>query len=262
MASNNCILGLAAGYHYGDVRPFLLSLKQTGYDGSCVLFVSETTRDLDRMERENVTLIPFDRPEGMEHIPYNALRYFLYLDYLRCNEKSFGRVFISDVRDVVFQADPFEYPWPDGLNCTLEDRRMTVGQCPHNAHWVRDHQGKSALDSIMDQPISCSGTTMGDYDAMLDYLETLTERLIPYVEGERMAGYDQGVHNTLVHARELGDLHLHDNSGPIMTLGYTRGEPVLDEEGLVLNECGERAVIVHQYDRKPKLFKTIRARFA
>lgn len=260
MAQPNCILGLAAGYHYGDVRPFLASLDRVGFDGECVLFVSQTTRDLDRIETHGVTLVPFERPAGLDHVSYNAYRYFLYLDYLEANE--FNRVFISDVRDVVFQRDPFDGPWVEGLNCTLEDRRMTIGKCPYNSHWIRGHQGREAVASVADGPISCSGTTLGDHGAILRYVKTMTKGLVPFGGGEQMGGYDQGLHNVLLHTGGLGEVALHDNTGPILTLGYTEGEPRLNEDGLVLNEQGEVAHIVHQYDRKSTLFKTIRKRFA
>ena len=260
MPTNNLIVGLAAGYHYGDVRPFLLSLEHNGYDGHCVLFVSDTTRDLDRMA-EHATIIPLERPAGLEHLPYNAVRYFLYLEYLKASADRYDHILISDVRDVVFQRDPFDFPWPQGINCTLEDRRMTLGQCPHNAQWIRGHQGEGVLQSVSDKPISCSGTTVADLDGMVRYLEILTAKLAPFTDGERMAGYDQGVHNVLVHTGGLPGVTLHDNFGPILTLGYTKGEPPMDDTGHVLNESGERAVIVHQYDRKPNLFKTIRTHY-
>lgn len=262
MSASNLILGLAAGYHYGDVRPFLLSLEQSGFSGECVLFVSDTTRDLERIGEHNVTIIPLERSEGLEHVPYNALRYFLYLDFLTDSETEYDRIFISDVRDVVFQRDPFDFPWESSICCTLEDQRMMLGTCPHNAHWIRAHQGADALVSVCGNSISCSGTTMADHSGMIGYLEVLTSRLLPFENVERMAGYDQGVHNVLVHTGELGEMTLYDNSGPILTLGYTKGEPVIDDEGYVLNESGERAHIVHQYDRKPNLFKAIRQRFA
>lgn len=252
---------MAAGYHFGDVRPFLSSLEQSGYRGESVLFVSDTTRDLALMEAYT-TVIPFEGPAGIEHLPYNAVRYFLYLEFLRNAETRYARILISDVRDVIFQRDPFDHAWSPGINCTLEDKRMTLGACPHNAHWIRGHQGEGALASVRHHPISCSGTTVGDHDGMVSYLEILTNQLKPFNDGERMAGYDQGVHNVLVHTGELPGLTLHDNAGPIMTLGYTRGEPAMDGDGRVLNENGEPAVLVHQYDRKPRLFKAIRQRFA
>ncbi len=262
MSRDDCILGLAAGYHYGDVLPFLRSLELSGYRGRCVLFVSETTRDRDRMATHRVTLIPLTRPARLAHLSYNALRYFLYLDYLRATDEPFRRVLVTNVRDVIFQRDPFDFPWPDGLNCTLEDRRMTLGACPHNAHWIRTHLGEDALNAVRDKPISCSGTTVGDQDAILRYLEILTARLLPFAGGERMTGYDQGVHNVLLHTGKLPGLNLHDNNGPILTLGYTRGEPERNSDSQVLNQNGEPPFIVHQYDRKPELFQLFRQRFA
>ena len=262
MASNDLILGLAAGYHYGDVLPFLRSLESSGFTGRCVLFVSDTTRDLDRMSAHGAELIPLVRPHRLADVPYNALRYFLYLDYLRAKDVSPGRVLLTDVRDVIFQRDPFAFAWPEGLNCALEDGRMTLGNCPHNSHWIRTHQGNDALDAVRDRPISCSGTTLGGREAVVRYLETLTERLLPFNGGERMAGYDQGVHNVLIHTDAPDAPTLHANDGPILTLGYTRGEPVLDDEGQALDGRGQPAFIVHQYDRKPGLFNLIRKRYA
>ena len=262
MAPTDLILGLAAGYHYGDVLPFLRSLESSGFEGRCVLFVSDTTRDLDRMGAHGAELIPLVRPSRLAALTYNALRYFLYLDFLHRADISVGRVLLSDVRDVIFQRDPFAFPWPEGINCALEDGRMTLGACPHNSHWIRTHLGEGALNAVREKPISCSGTTLGDREAVVSYLETLTARLLPFHGGERMAGYDQGVHNVLIHTGALDGPALHDNDGPILTLGYTRGEPATDDDGQVLNGRGEPAFIVHQYDRKPELFSMIRKRFA
>ena len=86
----------------------------------------------------------------------------------------------------------------------------------------------------------------------------MTVGLAPCTPGERMAGFDQGVHNHLAHTGQLPGLTFHDNSGPILTLGYTEGDPATDEDGFVLNTAGGRSHIVHQYDRKPELFKKIR----
>ncbi|WP_319471701.1 hypothetical protein [uncultured Pseudodesulfovibrio sp.] len=260
--SDHLILGLAAGYHYGDVRPFLSSLERSGFTGRCVLFVSDTTRDLDRMAEHAVTITPLAKPEGIAHLPYNALRYFLYLDYLYSAETEFERILITDVRDVIFQDDPFAHAWPDGINCTLEDASATLGGCPYNSHWIQGHQGKETLAEVAGKRISCSGTTVADHAGMLHYLKTMTDRLVPYTPGERMAGYDQGVHNVLLHDGALPCLTLHDNCGPILTLASTKGEPDTDEAGFVLNDNGKRAHMVHQYDRKPDLFKMIRQRYA
>ena len=262
MNRGNLILGLAAGYHYGDVRPFLASLDRAAYSGDLVFFVSETTRDLERIRAHGTQLRPMERRPGLEAVPCNGLRYFLYLDYLASCAEQYERILIADVRDVVFQRDPFDYPWPDGICCTLEDRSATVGSCPFNARWVREHLGREALDAIADRPVSCSGTTVADHASMTAYLKRMTELLLPPPTGECMAGYDQGVHNHLIHTGALDRLTLFDNAGPILTLAQTRGEPPVNEMGEVLNEAGRPAHMIHQYDRKPSLFKMIRERYA
>ncbi|BCS87951.1 hypothetical protein [Pseudodesulfovibrio sediminis] len=260
--TKNLILGLAAGYHYGDVRPFLASLDRVAFAGDLVLFVSDTTRDLDKITAHGATITPTERTEVLKDIPYNGLRYFLYTEWLATCGQTYDRILLADVRDVIFQREPFSYPWPDGISCTLEDGSATIGNCPHNSHWVQGHLGDDMLARLADRPISCSGTTVADQPAMLDYLEKQTDSLRTYVPAHRMAGYDQAIHNMLIHTGRLDNMTLFDNSGPILTLGQTQGEPAQDAEGYILNDVGEQAHLVHQYDRKPALFNAIRKQFA
>ena len=269
--TDTLIMGLAAGYHFGDVSPFILSLRETAFAGRCVLFASPTTRDVDRMRELGVEVVSFERSGPLGHLPYNALRFCLYRDFLARGPARYGRILLTDVRDVLFQADPFSTSWPAGINVTLEDRRMTIGQCPYMRHWMSGHLGEAAWRRVAHLPISCSGTTVADHDAMVAYLDAMLPHLTAYTPAPRMAGYDQGVHNHLLHSGELearAPVTTHDNTGPILTLGYTEGEPPLDAQGRALrapggpHEAPLPAVIVHQYDRKPGLFAAVRARYA
>lgn len=262
MTENVCIMGLAAGFHFGDVRPFLLSLKQSGYQGRLYIYVSPTTRDLDAMQALGATVVPFERPPHMGHVPYNAYRYFLYLQTLHQSQERFERILITDVRDVIFQSSPFEYPWEQGLNVTLEDTRMRIHDCPHMRRWVTGHLGRDCFASLHGKQISCSGTTVGDHDSMVEYLQTLTSKLLPFTPGKMMAGYDQGVHNHMLYSGLIRLPHVHDNTGPILTLGYKEHEPERGKDGGILNDAGDRPILVHQYDRMPKLFKEVRERYS
>jgi hypothetical protein len=261
------VMGLAAGYHYGDVRPFVRSLEETGFSGHCVLFVSPTTRGLQEIAAHGVRLIPFERAAPCSHLPYNALRYTLYRDYLASASCRYRRILITDVRDVVFQHNPFDFRWAAGINVTLEDRRMNIGRCPYMTRWITGHLGDDALRSLHAQPISCSGTTAGCHSGMTAYLQLMLDRLLPFVPANGMAGYDQGVHNFLLHSGILArtmPVTVHDNTGPVLTLGYVEGTPPHDEQGHVapLPHAERPPYIVHQYDRKPELFRALRARYA
>ncbi len=269
MTDRHLVLGLAAGLHYADVRPFVASLRhchpasETQCD--CVLFISPNTTGVERMQSHGVQIVPFERPREFAHVPYNAWRYFLYRDYLLERYGSHAEtdhwVLISDVRDVVFQCAFWEHPWGVGLNVTLEDEGMRIGDCPYMSRWAAHHLGQEALDAMAGERISCSGTTVARPLTMLDYLERLCQRLLPYTPAPHTAGYDQAVHNHMLYTGIVRPVFRHDNSGPILTLGYKPTEPLRDASGYVLNDAGQPARIVHQYDRMPTLFKEIRQRY-
>lgn len=227
-----------------------------------MLFVSPTTRHVSQLEEHGATVVPFTRGEPFTHLPYNALRFFLYLEWLRHNGGAYRRVLLTDVRDVVFQHDPFAYDWPPGLSVFHEDLSMTIGQCPHMERWIKGHLGGAVFTALRDEHIVCSGTTVGDCSAIISYLEALTARLEPFAPGERMAGYDQGVHNLLIHGNFLEMVTCFDNSGPVLTLGYKRGGAPLNGRGEILAENGAAAFLVHQYDRHPELFRHVRRLWA
>ena len=261
--SSDClVLGLAAGYHPGDLRPFAASLAASGFAGRCVLFVTPTTREAGRLGDFGIAAAPLDAPASLAHLPVNALRHFRYLEFLRRADREYRRILLTDVRDVAFQADPFSFPWPDGLNAALEHGGRRVGECPYTSRWVRLHLGRAALEALADKPVSCSGTTVGGHAAILRYLEEMAARLVPFAPAAHMAGYDQGVHNLLVHGGLAPEPAFHDNAGPILTLGWRRDPPAVDDAGNVLNDAGLPAHIVHQYDRHPALHRAVRARWA
>ena len=262
MSLKPLILGMAAGYHYEDVRPFLVSLEATGFAGDIVLFVSDTTRETDRMQAHGARTVAFERTREMAHVPLNAYRYFLYQDHLRWLEETPERILLTDVRDVIFQSDPFAFPWPDGLNVVMEDPSTTIGTCPHMTRWIINHLGEETWEDLRDAPVSCSGTVMGDLDAVREYLQFMTRALLPFVPDDHMAGYDQGVHNVLLHRGVLPRVTRHDNRGPVLTLAAKPVDPAVNGQGLVLNDAGQPAVMVHQYDRKPDLHRTLRDKYA
>ncbi len=259
------VLGLAAGLHAGDTRPFLASLRAAGFAGECVLLVTATTRGLGETAALGCRTVRLTRPETLAHVPFNALRYLGYREFLAREGHRFRRVLLSDARDVIFQRDPFDFPWPNGLNVVLEHRGTSLGQCEHMRRWVTGHLGAARLAELADQPISCSGTTLGDVVAVRRYLEQMAAGLLPFAPGPGMAGYDQAVHNHLLYsgllrAGRLDPVTEHDNSGPILTLGLAP-EPVVDASGTILTERGVPAHVVHQYDRHPRLFAAVRRRF-
>ncbi len=273
MPDTHLVLGLAAGLHYADVKPFARSLQVCNNLSEepckCVLFVTSTTTGVERMREHGIGTIAFERPPEFSHVPYNAWRYFLYREFLERrlagSAGNQGWVLCCDVRDVVFQRPFHAFPWGEGFNVTLEDQRMRIGQCPHMVRWLTHHLGPERLPEILEryghEAISCSGTTVARPHVMLDYLDTLCGRLLPYSPAPGTAGYDQAAHNLLLYEGALDAVFRHDNAGPILTLGYRESPPDLDAGGDVLNDAGVPAHVVHQYDRHPRLHGYLRERW-
>lgn len=265
-ARTDLILGLAAGYHAGDVRPFLRSLRETGFSGRTALFVTPTTRGCAEMAALGAEIIPFARPAEAAHVPYNSWRFFLFREFLSglfLLGMPPGRVLLTDVRDVVFQRDPFAFHWPPGLSVFMEDRVTRLADCPHMVRWTLGHLGADGLAAVAGSLVSCSGTVLGDALSIRLWLTRMCARLLPFdpPEARGMAGYDQAVHNHLLHLGGLGEVAVFHNDGPVLTMGRLVSPPGMDGNGEVLNEAGEPAVIVHQYDRHPDLFARVRARW-
>jgi hypothetical protein len=84
-----------------------------------------------------------------------------------------SRILVSDVRDVYFQLDPFSV-LPIGrrldrsMQVFVEDPTMfTLKNQRANAGWILESRGESVLEEIGDNPIVCSGTTVGGQIAMV-----------------------------------------------------------------------------------------------
>src|SRR4051794_733672 len=61
-------------------------------------------------------------------------RFFHYLRFLEVHP--YEHVLLTDVRDVLFQRDPFADIPPDGLAVSIETRRYTIATEHHNRTWL------------------------------------------------------------------------------------------------------------------------------
>lgn len=180
-------------------------------------------------------------------VPHVA-RFLRFYQYLVTAPTSYGNVMLTDVRDVVFQSDPFERDLGPGVHCFLEDERQTLGSQRQNRDWLVQAYGERVAAELADCPISCSGVTIGNYDAVLEYLRVLTDGLLGLPR--QFEGIDQAVHNYVLQRGLVPNAQLIANGeGPVLTLGIVPR----DEVGTSVS-----AAIVHQYDRHPALAAALR----
>jgi len=264
------ILGLISGLSLEQVKPFFLSLEKSGYRGDVCMVVSDlgvATQAFLRARR--VQLIPFqkaflksfseqaaklpgivlsrrrrplfDRQLAPAYMHPRCARYFFYQSYLQECGGAYGHTLLADIRDVLFQADPFAPEWPEGLSVFLEN-------------------GVPNQESAT-PPAAATGVILGTTSAVREHLAGLTGILCQKRDRKPI---DNAVHNFLVHQAPPAKLHRFENlSGPVANLGnvdparlqFATGGQIVGASGQIVN-------IVHQYDRHPSLQQKLAALLA
>jgi hypothetical protein len=191
------------------------------------------------------------------------VRMILYYDFLTVNRGRYGQVMLTDVRDVIFQADPFARETGPGLRAFLEDESMRIGNSQANIQWITELFGQEELERLGGFSISCSGTTIGDAESVRHYLRAFIEVAFS-VRSTRLNGGDQGIHNYLVHgALKPSTTLLRNGAAEVLTMGYLprEGEFSMDAEGRIVDASGQVFNVLHQYDRHPELAGKIVQRY-
>lgn len=190
---------------------------------------------------------------GLLYTPTES-RFLRYYDLVASGH--YSRILLSDVRDVIFQTDPFEKLPVSGLAISLEVPDYTIGTERWNQSRVLLIYGEATLRQVAGHPVSCSGVTAGDAASMRQYLELMTRDIFGLsLRALRHGWFDQAIHNVVLRTRWQQPLHgLATLSSAVATLGAVpEAQLRLDSRGRLLNHDGSLVSVVHQYDRKPGL---------
>ena len=270
----NLAIALADGYTGVQLTPLLRSFRErvAGSDAILVLLVQSEPVGLRQglVDGESVALQFFDEsalPLRWQRETPHAMRYFLYARYLRAlgRNTNFQRVLWADSRDVIFQANPFHVVGDRDRACFFEEHHgKTLRSERTNMHWVRDMYGERMLRDLGHKRISCSGFSVGGVHSMATYLSMMLQGLQSApafgekLHEQHLLGYDQGVHNIIVHATMLDtDIEyelFNFTHGPVFHgNAVEEGMYTLDAAGDVCDLRGNKYAVVHQYDHVPAL---------
>ena len=175
-------------------------------------------------------------------------RFFLYYLYILQSEKKYEKILLTDVRDVVFQDDPFNFVLTAPLNCFYEEDRR-IYDCSYTSDWLKRSFGEKALSEIGHLRLSCAGTTIGTKEGIINYLEWMMDYILQ--SNYQRFGVDQAAHNLILHRNMIPDVKFYDNyQGPVLTMNYIDSEKLrFSQDGFLLNEDASVISVLHQYDR-------------
>ncbi len=294
----NLVLGFAEGYGVEQLRIFVHSLQATNYDGDVAIFIDgrapaavesflrhhgaepvrldwrrrfgQRARGLVAATRQVVgtrlSAEQFCRDCRLQHP--TAARWTYYRRFMSSVSRAYRYVMLTDVRDVVFQADPF---------CAVPNNRISLFSEPgprirdsgSTAKWIQRSYGDAVLSSMNESPVLCAGAVMGTQQGMIDLIDGLTYTMsLAKSFWSLRFGLDQAALNYLVH----GDLQGFRTSQDVGVFGERNGcianlalagskFATRASLGQVVDASGTTIPTLHQYDRHPGLLQQATACF-
>lgn len=261
--TNKVVIGLVTNYDFGKIAPFLNSLAATAYQGCVVLYVNnlsgETLRAIQAYGVETRPAAGFLK----RNMDQQLTRYLMYFDFLSEYPNALNFVMFSDVRDVIFQADPsgITQSKTPGFHVFLESAHVPIDREGSNLRWLHDAYGQDVAAVIGAMPICCSGITIGDHAGMLAYTGMMIDEMRQQSSGMRIRGVDQGIHNFILWMRRPALAVIHQNADHVLTLGVGTEASYSIAEDVVTAAAGQIPSIVHQWDRHPELVNLVEQKF-
>lgn len=251
------VLGYATGYDAAVIGPFVRSLRAV-FDGPVALVVDRRDDVAALLAEHGVEAVHPDALPGWE--PHAVVARFAA--YVRLMERwpDAVDVLLTDVRDVVFQGDPFE-PAPCRLEVFNEWDDGVLGGHAFNMKHLSAVAGEEMSAALADRPCLCVGTVIGPRDEVIRLCRImLMLAAVPRSEIGGAFGADQAAFNLAIHM-DLVRASIQANYGRVATIGMTPGERLRAEDGCVMNPDGGVSPILHQHDRHPVLAEAVHARW-
>jgi beta-1,4-mannosyl-glycoprotein beta-1,4-N-acetylglucosaminyltransferase len=156
-------------------------------------------------------------------------------------------VLLSDVRDVIFQGDPFKFFSGRGLEFALEVKR--IGECEINSSWINTRYGADEFNQIKDQWIINAGVVAGPRHGIIRLCDLVMEDAAQAPSPLYPDFVDQAAINVLYRRGMFPNATLHrTGDAAISTVGHATHFS-MDKQGHVLSDDLQRVAMVHQYDR-------------
>ncbi len=259
------VLGYATGYDVADVAIFVRSLR-SHYKGPVALVVDQDPCLRAFLAKHNVealdapTLCAKAVPVAKSWAPHPVVSRFAGFAALLAERSWVRNALLTDVRDVVFQSDPFGSEIGNLEFYAECDSPLATHD--FNMKYLKALAGESFAASVSSDACICVGTVLGPREALMRFCRLiLMLGAIPRSEIGGAFGADQAACNLAVHLG-LIEGQVFPNHSRVATLGMVEGDVLSLADGVIHNPDGTASPVVHQYDRHPELMKAMWERWA
>ena len=261
--STDIVIGGFSAYGYEQIRVWARSLVASGFRGRKVLLAFHLEPAVIRqLEADGVEVVSAQAP-GPAQLNVYMQRFWDIAMLL--GQQPYRYAVTTDVRDVVFQADPVAW-----IESHLEDHRLVLsdeGVTFGHQDWSRtnlaDAFGDRAVSLLANDSIINVGVFGGKAEAVRS--AAIQTYLLAVTAAGRARVADQAAFNLLLkwgcfpNARRTTDA---DAFAAQLHIKLERGQQPRVANGLVCNDFGTPYAIVHQYDRSPALRTLFEQRYA
>lgn len=286
--TKNLLIGAVDLYEWDKIRAWAISARETGYDGDIALLAYRVSPEVVANAKKLAIDVyqiehdafgqPINHTAGGRDTQCHQLRFFHAWQMLRDLRGTYKEVMITDVRDVMFQRNPFTFiqsanghtlDMPNEYDLYVSSEGMLFEDEPWNTDNLLRGFGPYIVAPLSNELVCNVGVlrgTAGVIERLCLSIFTLTQnRYIPS---------DQSAFNVLLHTDQLpsAGLTTHNDSwacqcGTMLDPEKAHYQPFLKElppivnAGRVYNAYGELFTVVHQYDRVPALKAAVEARY-
>ena len=252
------ILGCITKYKPEDIKPYVESIKQSGYSGKKIMMVYDVPQET----------IDYLKSKGWE-LYGNQLQQHIILQRFRDIYKlleSFPNEIIiwTDVKDVIFQTDPTTW-----IEQNKTKPILAFSECItfKDDEWACVNSGTSfpmEWEWLQHLPSYCAGTIVGDSEYLRDLFISIYRWSLTTSNSDQLS--DQAAFNVLINLSQFKDIvqKVEQEEGFATQLGTVlvkkdhfgdkllEPTPLVDSNFIVKNQKSESFCLVHQYDRIPQ----------
>lgn len=283
------VFGFAGNYKWDKLALFVSSLRKSSYKGDFVLGISLNLYNelKPKIEEYNIkpifiedewpfyssknTLFPIDRNVlnkcMIENRTYDCKWPIYRVSIMNCWLEIYGskysHIISSDVRDVVFQGNPFDWNFEDGMYLVDETKyNMTIQGEMYNRMWVEVY---TKSKEVLSNKVLNSGTLIGTSNYFIPFIKQYSD----FIKNNNTMTMEQGTLNYLYYTNYFENIKFYLNrneKGIVYSLAldlthFKRIVKLKITNETLYNEDGTYPLIVHQYNRDYNLTRKYQHRF-
>ena len=240
----NLVMGVAKGYNWNDIEPFVNSFQKNCNNADLVLFMDNPSKFTEnKLNRGGVRIEQI--PENLKHMVVNT-RWEMYENFLSSHPE-YEKIFCTDIRDVIFQGDLFS-SYADYKNFLVyATHPYKIQNEPTNTKWIRHIFSENEYQKIKDNFVICAGVVYGSRAGMNIFIENMVEILKRSSEwGDDQAVYNYLVRNNLLPIENLIESNIANGKILNTDYSYTSYAPQISENKIKCLD-GSAPAVVHQW---------------